>query len=95
MVSTVHKARDWSGARVYLLSVSNYDYPSAQAHDTYISEKCFVRDRLNLQAEVEAQLEAIAGSGKATPYVEGEATRTARLRYSAESAPAVRGHHAG
>jgi len=89
VVSTVHKAKGLEWDRVYLLSVSNYDYPSAQAHDTYIGEKYFVRDRLNLQAEVEAQLRSVAfvagnGAQADRPYHEGEATRTARLRYCAE-----------
>jgi DNA helicase II / ATP-dependent DNA helicase PcrA len=67
--------------RVYLMSVNNYDYPSADPYDAFISEKRFVRDNLNLDAEVLAQLNALANK---TPYVEGQATNEARIEYAAE-----------
>lgn len=85
VVATVHKAKGLEWDRVYLLSVNTYDYPSAQPQDSYISEKWFIRDRLNLEAELLDQLKALAekdsiGLNKA----EGEATLQARLQYSAE-----------
>ena len=45
-----------------------------------------MRDSLNLEAEALAQLEVLARSSRrvATRYVEGEATREARLGYVAE-----------
>jgi DNA helicase-2/ATP-dependent DNA helicase PcrA len=82
VVSTVHKAKGLEWDRVYLMSVNNYDFPSAQAHDSYISERWFVRDNLNLEAEALAQLEAlVAEDGR---YEEGEATQRARYEYAAE-----------
>lgn len=44
------------------LSVNNYDFPSLQAYDNFISEKWFVRGKLNLEAEALAQLKAALGS---------------------------------
>ncbi|OGO07413.1 MAG: hypothetical protein A2Y61_02620 [Chloroflexi bacterium RBG_13_60_13] len=82
VVSTVHKAKGLEWDRVYLMSVNNYDFPSAQAHDSYISERWFVRDGLNLEAEALAQLEALAAEDG--PYQEGEATQRARYDYAAE-----------
>jgi DNA helicase-2/ATP-dependent DNA helicase PcrA len=61
VVATIHKAKGLEWDRVHLLSANCYDFPSAQSHDTYRSEKRFIRDRLNLQAEVEAQLEHVVG----------------------------------
>ncbi|NPV08710.1 MAG: DEAD/DEAH box helicase [Anaerolineae bacterium] len=128
VVTTVHKAKGLEWDRVYLLSVNNYDFPSAQVHDSYKSERQFVRHHLNLQAEAEAQLEQVTGyrgqvtgceaqgvkvgeqwsPGEGDPsvtnnlspvtcnlspvtcnlspatYVEGEASRAARIRYCAE-----------
>lgn len=75
-VATMHKAKGLEWDRVYLLSVSNYDFPSGQPHDNYYSEKWFVRGDLNLEAETLAQLNAITKAD--VPYVEGNATREAR-----------------
>jgi DNA helicase-2/ATP-dependent DNA helicase PcrA len=52
VISTMHKAKGLEWDRVYLLSVNNYDFPSAQNGDSYLSEKWFVRGRLNLEAEL-------------------------------------------
>jgi DNA helicase-2/ATP-dependent DNA helicase PcrA len=81
VVATVHKAKGLEWDRVYLMSVNNYNYPSGLSHDSYFAEKWFVRGQLNLEAESLAQLRA-AVSG--ADYVEGEATRRARLEYAAE-----------
>jgi DNA helicase-2/ATP-dependent DNA helicase PcrA len=94
-VATMHKAKGLEWDRVYLLSLNNYDFPSGLAHDTYIAERWFIRDSLNLEAEALAQLEAIANTlsleSATTPdpahrrwEAEGEATRQARLDYIAE-----------
>ncbi len=80
-VSTLHKAKGLEWDRVYLMSVNNYDFPSAQPYDEYISEKWFVRDHLNLEAEALAQLESLVNS---RPYRPGEATAQARLDYVKE-----------
>lgn len=80
VVSTVHKAKGLEWDRVYLMSVNNFDYPSDQPHDHFISERWFVRDSLNLEAEALAQLEA----AQAGSYQEGAATRRARLDYVRE-----------
>ena len=80
-VSTLHKAKGLEWDRVYLMSVNNYDFPSAQPYDEYISERWFVNGRLNLEAEALEQLECVV-SGRY--YREGEATRQARLDYVAE-----------
>jgi DNA helicase-2/ATP-dependent DNA helicase PcrA len=94
-VATMHKAKGLEWDRVYMMSVNNYDFPSGQPHDTYISESWFVRDDLNLEAEALAQLQALANSlplepekshrpgGEGVVY-EGEASRQARLDYVAE-----------
>jgi DNA helicase-2/ATP-dependent DNA helicase PcrA len=80
-VSTLHKAKGLEWDRVYVLSVNNYDFPSAQQYDEYISERWFARERLNLEAEALKQLETLVD---ARTYVEGAATLEARLAYVAE-----------
>lgn len=80
-VTTMHKAKGLEWDRVYLMSVSNYDYPSADPYDTYIGERWFIRNQLNLDAEALAQLSALAAGEN---YVEGEATQAARIEYAAE-----------
>lgn len=81
VVMTLHSAKGLEWDRVYLMSVSNYDFPSAEETDSFIGEKYFARKRLNLSAEAEAQLESLLSGG---PYVEGEATMKARIEYAAE-----------
>ncbi len=92
-VATMHKAKGLEWDRVYLVSVNNYSFPSGMAHDTYIAERWFVRDHLNLEAEALAQLNALVGlpsaesagaSASREPGTEGQATRQARLDYIAE-----------
>jgi DNA helicase II / ATP-dependent DNA helicase PcrA len=51
LVSTMHKAKGLEWDRVYLMSVNNYNFPSAVEGDTYFSEKWFVKDQRNLEAE--------------------------------------------
>jgi DNA helicase-2/ATP-dependent DNA helicase PcrA len=84
VVATLHKAKGLEWNRVYLMSVNNYDFPSGQSHDTYISEKRYVRGSLNLEAEALAQLKILVEDGSLETYSEGEATEQARLDYAAE-----------
>jgi DNA helicase-2/ATP-dependent DNA helicase PcrA len=84
VVATIHKAKGLEWDRVYLMSVNNYDFPSALPHDEFIAERWFVRDRLNLEAEALAQLEALFPEDAVASYEEGEATQEARLDYAAE-----------
>jgi len=82
VVATVHKAKGLEWDRVHLMSVNNYNFPSGLPHDSFISERWFVRDSLNLEAEALAQLKALCSNGGA--YKEGEETQEARLKYAAE-----------
>jgi DNA helicase-2/ATP-dependent DNA helicase PcrA len=84
VVTTMHKAKGLEWDRVYLMSVNNYDFPSAQPNDRYISERWYVRDGLNLEAETLAQLEALGTSSEFEWYAEGHATAQARLDYVRE-----------
>lgn len=84
-VSTFHKAKGMEWDRVYLLSVNNYDFPSAQPQDKYIGEKWFIRENFDPNAELLARLEALANEDVAQLLLPpGEATLQARLDYSAE-----------
>lgn len=84
VVSTIHKAKGLEWDRVYLMSVNNYDFPSGTGYDRYISEKWFLRDRLNLEAEALAQLDAAFSTDEYAWYEEGAATQQARLAYISE-----------
>jgi DNA helicase-2/ATP-dependent DNA helicase PcrA len=85
VVATMHKAKGLEWDRVYLLSVNSYDFPSGMEGDNYISEKWFLRDRLNLEAEALSQLSALlADDPVGYNLAPGEATRQARLDYAAE-----------
>lgn len=75
-VSTMHRAKGLEWDRVYLMGVNNYSFPSGEPQDSYFSEKWFVRDSLNLEAEILAQLEALTDE---KTYNEGLATEQARL----------------
>jgi len=84
VISTMHKAKGLEWDRVYIMSANNYDFPSGQTFDTYISEKWFVRDGLNLQSEAIAQLDALISSDRSDWYQEGQASEEARLDYVRE-----------
>ena len=85
VVATIHKAKGLEWDRVYLMSVNNYDFPSMEDYDTYISEKWYIRNQLNLEAEAVSRLMGII---QHDPFLitlpEGDATRAARIEYCAE-----------
>ena len=82
-VATMHRAKGLEWDRVYLTSVNTYDFPSCQPDDTYRSERWFVRDRLNLEAEALEQLTTLH-NGNVQEYAEGQARFRARADYAAE-----------
>jgi len=84
VVSTMHKAKGLEWDRVYLLSVNDYNFPSGSADDVFISEKWFIRDDLNLQAESLEQLDALLNFDENYWYSEGTATQIARVDYIRE-----------
>jgi DNA helicase II / ATP-dependent DNA helicase PcrA len=82
-VATVHAAKGLEWDRVYLMSVNNYDYPSAEPQDQFIGERWYIRDGLNLEAEALEQLNRLADT-LPFPYEEGVASQRARYEYAAE-----------
>ncbi len=85
LVSTFHKAKGLEWDRVYLMSVNNYDFPSAQEFDNYKGEKWFIARHLNLEAELLSKLNSIVNDDIPGMFMEpGYATRQARLEYSSE-----------
>jgi len=84
-VATIHKAKGLEWDRVYLLSVNDYDFPAGFDSDQFISEKWFVRNKLNLPSEMLVTLEALHQKDMPTLHLEeGTATHQARLDYAAE-----------
>ncbi len=81
VVATMHRVKRLEWDRVYLTALNNYDFPGGQAHDTFRGEPWYLRDSLNLTAEVLSQLDALA-TGE--PYEEGAASRAARVDYICE-----------
>jgi DNA helicase-2/ATP-dependent DNA helicase PcrA len=89
VVATMHKAKGLEWDRVYLMSINAYDFPAALPGDSYISERWFIRDSLNLNAEALTQLrslfaEDLLASGGLSRLPVGQATAQARLDYTAE-----------
>lgn len=84
VVTTMHKAKGLEWDRVYLMSVNNYDFPSNQPNDRFISERWFLRNNLNLEAEALAQLNAATSSSEYDWYDEGAATLASRVDYVKE-----------
>jgi len=84
VVTTMHKAKGLEWDCVYMMSVNNYDFPSNMPGDTFISEKWFVRGKLNLEAESLAQLTALESNSEYDWYEEGAATMQSRLGYVKE-----------
>jgi DNA helicase-2/ATP-dependent DNA helicase PcrA len=85
VVSTIHKAKGLEWDRVYLMSVNNYNFPSASEIDSYYSEKWFVRDQRNLEAEtLERFSSLISGVVIDDQLLINNATQKARIDYCAE-----------
>lgn len=85
VVATIHKAKGLEWDRVYMTSVNNYDFPSGLPGDQFISEKWFIRGRLNLEAEIQARLQALHRRDPLAGVIEeGAATYEARKGYAAE-----------
>ncbi len=82
-IATMHAAKGLEWDRVYLMAVNTYSFPAALPGDSYIAEKWFVRDNLNLQAEAHRQV-ALLMTGQVEDYVEGEASEEARVEYAME-----------
>ncbi|HMN27792.1 MAG TPA: 3'-5' exonuclease, partial [Caldilineaceae bacterium] len=82
-VATMHAAKGLEWDRVCLLAVNNFGFPSGSAADKYRSERWYVRDSLNLLAEVEAQLKQLH-MGSLDEYRPAQATEAARLALAAE-----------
>ena len=82
-IATMHAAKGLEWDRVYLMSVNTYDFPSAEPQDRFIGERWYIRDKLNLQAEVLEQLRLIRDKDL-DKYVEGTASEQARVEYAAE-----------
>jgi DNA helicase II / ATP-dependent DNA helicase PcrA len=85
VVATIHKAKGLEWDRVYLMSASNYDFPSGESYDYFMGEKWYVRNRLNLPAEALSKLKALVNKDLPGIYTEeGVATYLARTEYAAE-----------
>jgi DNA helicase-2/ATP-dependent DNA helicase PcrA len=84
VVTTMHRAKGLEWDKVYLMSVNDYNFPSALPQDYYIAEPWYVRERLNLQAEALAQLIALNDNPALFDYDEGTPTLEARKEYAAE-----------
>ena len=84
VISTMHKAKGLEWDRVYLMSVNNYDFPSGMEYDSFMSEKDYFRDHLNLEAETLAQVDALLTKDEYSWYKEGQRTQLARQEYVAE-----------
>jgi len=85
LVTTYHKSKGLEWDRVYLMSVNNYDFPSLQEDDQYKGEKWFIKEKLNLEAELIGMLKAIGEDDGVNAMLEaGEASRESRRDYAAE-----------
>ena len=94
VITTMHKAKGLEWDRVYLLSVNNYDFPSGMPYDQYMSEKWFIRGRLNLEAEALEQLKVALSRDEYVWYEEGKATLDCTPGYRPRAAaPAVCRYH--
>ena len=58
IVATTHKSKGLEWDKVYLTSANNYDFPGGEPGDSYTSEKYFIKNSRNLEAELLYDLEA-------------------------------------
>lgn len=82
-VATMHAAKGLEWDRVYLTAVNAFSFPGGLPEEQYRSERWYVRDSINLAAELEAQLRQLH-MGTLDEYMSGRATEQARLDLAAE-----------
>ncbi len=79
----MHAAKGLEWDRVYLMGANTFSFPSGAESDPYRAERWYVRDRLNLVAETEAQLRQLH-MGSLDDYKAGVASVLARGDLAAE-----------
>ncbi|MDZ7844512.1 MAG: ATP-dependent helicase [Anaerolineales bacterium] len=84
VVTTIHKSKGLEWDRVYVMAVNNYNFPSGEPYDSFIFEKWFIRDQLNIPAEGTAQLKRLISSSDSAAQEEGAASSQARTEYIRE-----------
>jgi len=82
-VGTMHSAKGLEWDRVYLTAVNTFGFPSGATDDPFRAERYYVRDRLNLAAEMKEQLRLLL-AGSLDTYLQGAATEAARYDLAGE-----------
>lgn len=84
VVTTIHKSKGLEWDRVYVMAVNNYNFPSGEPYDSFIFEKWFIRDQINIPAEGTAQLKRLIPSKNIGAMSEVDASKKARSEYVRE-----------
>ena len=84
VVATMHKAKGLEWDCVFLTSVNNYNFPSGEEYDQFQSEKWFVKDHLNMEAEIISQLKTLTEGNPFDWYQPGKASFEARNEFVRE-----------
>lgn len=80
-VSTIHASKGLEWDRVYVLGVNNRAFPEGRENENPANERWFIRDQLNLEAEIISMAESIVNQ---SPYLEGNASHESHLAYAGE-----------
>ena len=59
IVATAHKSKGLEWDKVFLSSANNYDYPGGTDDESFASERWYITDRRNLEAELLYDLESL------------------------------------